>query len=68
MILVVAEQKDGTLNRASWEAVAAAQQMGDAVTIVLPGASVSSMPYRPLVSPESYRARKLNQFVVPTRP
>ncbi|MGE3342398.1 MAG: electron transfer flavoprotein subunit alpha/FixB family protein [Vicinamibacterales bacterium] len=41
MILVVAEQKDGTLNRASWEAVAAAQQMGDAVTIVLPGASVS---------------------------
>ena len=25
MILVVAEQKDGRLNRASWEAVAAAQ-------------------------------------------
>ena len=28
MILVVAEQKDGKLNRASWEAVAAAQQLG----------------------------------------
>ena len=27
MILVVAEQKDGKLNRASWEAVAAAQQL-----------------------------------------
>ena len=37
MILVVAEQKDGTLNRASWEAVAAAQQMGGPVKIALPG-------------------------------
>ena len=27
MILVVAEQKDGKLNRASWEAIAAAQQL-----------------------------------------
>ena len=27
MILVIAEQKDGKLNRASWEAVAAAQQL-----------------------------------------
>ncbi len=41
MILVIAEQKDGTLNRASWEAVAAAQQMGGPVTIVVPGATVS---------------------------
>jgi len=41
MILVVAEQKDGVLNRASWEAVAAAQQMGTPVTIVVPGADVS---------------------------
>ena len=39
MILVVAEQKDGVLNRASWEAVAAAQQMGGDVTIVVPGAA-----------------------------
>ena len=28
MIFVVAEQQDGALNRASWEAIAAAQQMG----------------------------------------
>lgn len=41
MVLVIAEQKDGVLNRASWEAVAAAQQMGGPVTIVVPGASVS---------------------------
>ncbi len=27
MILVIAEQRDGKLNRASWEAVAAAQQL-----------------------------------------
>ena len=39
MIFVVAEQKDGVLNRASWEAVAAAQQMGGDVTIVVPGAA-----------------------------
>jgi electron transfer flavoprotein alpha subunit len=41
MILVIAEQKDGVLNRASWEAVAAAQQMGGPVTLVVPGAGVS---------------------------
>jgi electron transfer flavoprotein alpha subunit len=29
VILVIAEQKDGRLNRASWEAVAAAQQLAD---------------------------------------
>ena len=27
MILVVAEQRDGTLNRATWETIAAAQQL-----------------------------------------
>jgi electron transfer flavoprotein alpha subunit len=43
MILVVAEQRDGALNRASWEAVAAAQQMGGPVTIAVPGASVSGV-------------------------
>ena len=37
MILVVAEQKDGTLNRASWEAIAAAQSMGSPVTVVVAG-------------------------------
>jgi electron transfer flavoprotein alpha subunit len=41
MILVIAEQKDGALNRASWEAVAAAQQMGGPVKIVVAGASVT---------------------------
>jgi electron transfer flavoprotein alpha subunit len=30
VILVIAEQKDGKLNRASWEAIAAAQQLGGA--------------------------------------
>ena len=29
MILVVAEQRDGKLNRATWEAIAAAQQAGE---------------------------------------
>ena len=43
MILVVAEQKDGVLNRASWEAVAAAQQLGAPVTIVVPGAAVAAV-------------------------
>lgn len=48
MILVVAEQLDGTLNRATWEAVVAAQQLagagagGDPVTIVVLGASAGS--------------------------
>jgi electron transfer flavoprotein alpha subunit len=39
MILVVAEQRAGTLNRASWEAVACAQQLaaGEPLTILLPG-------------------------------
>ena len=48
MILVVAEQRDGTLNRVTWEAVVAAQQLaGDgtadnAVTIAVLGASAGS--------------------------
>ena len=44
MILVVAEQRDGTLNRATWEAVVAAQQLagGGPVTIAVLGASVGS--------------------------
>jgi electron transfer flavoprotein alpha subunit len=42
MLLVVAEQKDGVLNRASWEAVSAAQQIGGPVKIVVPGASVGA--------------------------
>ena len=44
MILVVAEQRDGTLNRATWEAVVAAQQLagGGPVMIAVLGASVGS--------------------------
>ena len=44
MILVVAEQRGGRLNRASWEVIAAAQQLaaGDAITVVVPGADVSA--------------------------
>jgi electron transfer flavoprotein alpha subunit len=40
MIVAVAEQRGGILNPASWEAVAAAQQLseGDPITIVVPGA------------------------------
>ncbi len=41
MILVIAEQRDGALNRASWEAVAAAQQLGDAVKVVVAGSGVA---------------------------
>ena len=39
MILVIAEQRDGALNRATWEALVAAQQLagGDAVKVALLG-------------------------------
>jgi len=43
MILVIAEQKDGMLNRASWEAVAAAQQMGGPVKIAVAGTSLAKV-------------------------
>jgi electron transfer flavoprotein alpha subunit len=39
MILVIAEQNGGALNRASWEAIAAAQQMGAPVKIAVAGAA-----------------------------
>jgi electron transfer flavoprotein alpha subunit len=40
MVLVIAEQRNGTLNRASWEAIAAGQQLaaGSPVTVVVAGA------------------------------
>ena len=46
MILIVAEQRDGTLNRATWETLAAAQQLagGMPVTVAVPGASTGSVP------------------------
>jgi electron transfer flavoprotein alpha subunit len=46
MILVVAEQKDGKLNRASWEAIAAAQQLAGGsmpVKIAVAGQNVSGV-------------------------
>ena len=44
MILVIAEQKDGTLNRASWEAVAAAQTLtnGAPITVAIAGSDVAA--------------------------
>ena len=41
MILVVAEQLNGTLNRASWEAIAAGQTLGGPLTIVLLGSEAT---------------------------
>ena len=43
MILVVAEQRDGKLNRASLETIAAAQQAGGAVKIAILGAGVDGI-------------------------
>ncbi|MGE0362052.1 MAG: electron transfer flavoprotein subunit alpha/FixB family protein [Vicinamibacterales bacterium] len=43
MILVIAEQKNGRLNRASWEAIAAAQALSagqEPITVAVPGAAV----------------------------
>jgi electron transfer flavoprotein alpha subunit len=42
-VLVLAEQKEGVLNRASWEAIAAAQSFGGTVTVVLPGAQAQAL-------------------------
>jgi electron transfer flavoprotein alpha subunit len=47
-LLVIAEQKDGALNRASWEAVAAAQSTGQPVTVAVAG----SKAHTALVTPE----------------
>jgi electron transfer flavoprotein alpha subunit len=43
MILVIAEQRDGKLNRASWEAIAAAQGAGGPMKIALPGSGVDAL-------------------------
>ena len=45
MILVIAEQRDGKLNRASWEAVAAAQAMAGPlpVKVAVLGSTVASI-------------------------
>jgi electron transfer flavoprotein alpha subunit len=47
VILVIAEQRDGKLNRTTWETIAAAQQLagvtGAPIAIAVPGASVSAV-------------------------
>jgi electron transfer flavoprotein alpha subunit len=43
MVLVIAEQRDGKLNRATWEAIAAAQQAGGPVTVAVPGSGVDAV-------------------------
>ena len=43
MILVVAEQGGGRLNRATWESIAAAQQLGQPLTVAVVGSGVSSV-------------------------
>jgi electron transfer flavoprotein alpha subunit len=45
VILVIAEQRDGALNRASWEAIAAAQQMAGAlpINVLVLGASAANV-------------------------
>ena len=42
MILVIAEQKDGVLNRASWEAIAAAQALGQPIKVALLGSPIGN--------------------------
>jgi electron transfer flavoprotein alpha subunit len=47
MILVIAEHRAGKLNRASWEAIAAAQQLADAAPVVV---AVPGAPGQPLAA------------------
>ena len=41
MILVIAEQRAGVLNRASWETIAAAQTIGGEIVVVVAGATTA---------------------------
>jgi electron transfer flavoprotein alpha subunit len=43
MILVIAEQRDGILNRASWEAIAAAQALGGSLRLAVLGADLDAV-------------------------
>src|SRR4051794_16379428 len=47
MILVIAEQRDGRLNKASWESVAGAQQIAQAssepIVVIVPGANLQAV-------------------------
>jgi len=41
-VLVVAEQRQGKLNRASWETIVGAQQLGGDITVLVPGTQTSA--------------------------
>ena len=43
MTLVIGEHRDGTLNRATWEAIAAAQQAGGDVKVALLGSGIDAV-------------------------
>lgn len=43
MTLVIAEQRDGALNPVSWEAIAAAQQIGEPVTVAVAGQDIGPL-------------------------
>ena len=43
MILVIAEQREGTLNRATWEVIAAAQQLDGPIKVAVAGAHVDTV-------------------------
>ena len=43
MVLVIAEQRDGVLNNASWEALVAAQQIGEPVRVAVAGAGMAAV-------------------------
>jgi electron transfer flavoprotein alpha subunit len=43
LILVIAEQREGKLNRASWEAIAAAQQAGGDIKVAIAGANLDAV-------------------------
>jgi hypothetical protein len=43
VILVIAEQRGGRLNRATWETIAAVQPLGQPVVVAVPGSRVSDV-------------------------
>jgi electron transfer flavoprotein alpha subunit len=42
-VLVVAEQRDGRLNRATWETIAAAQQLGGTIQVAVLGSGIGAV-------------------------
>jgi electron transfer flavoprotein alpha subunit len=43
LILVIAEQRGGKLNRATWESIAAAQQLGEPLSVAVVGSGISAV-------------------------